>query len=207
MRVTRYRRARVEANARLTGLLAAVLLVLLAVEGATILRIRAHLGLHVFVGMVLVPPVVLKMGSTSWRFVRYYSGDPAYREKGPPVVILRLLGPFVVVLTVILLASGIGLVLDPGAVGGRLLFIHKASFVLWFGAMTIHVIGHLGETGRLARLELAGRARRRVGGAALRLVLVGLSLVAGIALGAAMLGPTSHYAHHLEGRTGVLRPG
>jgi hypothetical protein len=55
----------VEANARLTGMTAALLLVLLAVEGFTILRIGKLLTLHVVIGMVLVPPVLLKIGSTS----------------------------------------------------------------------------------------------------------------------------------------------
>jgi len=32
-----------------------------------------------------------------------------------------------------------------------LLKVHKASFVLWFGATTVHVLGHLGEVFRLHR--------------------------------------------------------
>ena len=56
------------ANARLTAANAAVLLVLLAAEGVTILRVRALLTPHVFIGVVLIPPVLLKMASTSWRF-------------------------------------------------------------------------------------------------------------------------------------------
>ena len=76
--------AGVESNARLTGSTAAVLLVLLAAEGVTVLRVGALLTPHVFIGMLLIPPVLLKIGSTGWRFVRYYRGSPAYRRKGPP---------------------------------------------------------------------------------------------------------------------------
>jgi hypothetical protein len=101
----------VAANARLTASNAVVLLVLLAAEGVTILRVRELLTPHVFIGMVLIPPVLLKMASTGWRFARYYRGTPAYRRKGPPPLLLRLLGPVVVVLTVVLLASGVGLLL------------------------------------------------------------------------------------------------
>jgi hypothetical protein len=54
----------------LTAATAAVLLVLLATEGVTVLSIRKLLSVHVLVGMVLVPPVVLKLGSTGYRFVR-----------------------------------------------------------------------------------------------------------------------------------------
>ena len=57
----------------------------------------------------MIPPAVLKIASTGWRFVRYYAGAPAYRRKGPPPVLLRLLGPVVVILTVVLLASGVAL--------------------------------------------------------------------------------------------------
>jgi hypothetical protein len=92
--------AGVAGNARLTASNAVVLLVLLAAEGVTILRVRALLTPHVFVGMVLVPPVLLKVASTGWRFARYYRGAPAYRRKGPPPLLLRLLGPAVVILTV-----------------------------------------------------------------------------------------------------------
>lgn len=66
------------------------------------LSVRSLLSAHVFIGMILVPPVILKIASTGWRFVRYYKGDPAYLRKGHPHVVLRLLGPAVVILTVVL---------------------------------------------------------------------------------------------------------
>jgi hypothetical protein len=129
--------AGVAANARLTASNAAVLLILLAAEGVTILRVRALLTPHVFIGMVLVPPLLLK--------------------------------------------------------------VHKASFVLWFGAMTIHVLGHLGEVFRLAPSDWLRRSRRDVTGAAPRQWLIAASLVAGGMLGFLLL---SHVGHWL-----ALRPG
>jgi hypothetical protein len=125
----------VMSNSRLTGATAAVLLVLLAVEGLTVLRVRGLLSLHVFVGMLLIPPVLLKIGSTGWRVARYYMGFPAYRHKGPPPIVLRFLGPFVVALTVVLFGSGVALILAPHSLRHELLFVHKASFVLWFAAI------------------------------------------------------------------------
>jgi hypothetical protein len=189
----------VKSNARLTGATAVVLLILLAVEGATLLGIRAHLDVHVFVGMLLIPPVLLKIGSTTWRFARYYSGSPPYRRKGPPPAVLRLLGPVLVVLTVILLASGVALVLSPHALGGRLLFIHKASFFLWVAAMTIHVLGHIVETARLAPLDLGRRTRAQVAGASARQWSLVAALAVGSVLGVVMLGPTATYLHHHGG--------
>jgi len=177
----------VAGNARLTSANAAVLLVLLAIEGVTILRIRPLLSPHVFIGMVLVPPVLLKVASTSWRFVRYYRGAPAYQRKGPPPVLLRLLGPVIVILTLVLLASGVGLMLVGQSWLPLLLKVHKASFILWFGATTVHVLGHLGEVFRLAPRDLLRRTRRDVRGAGLRSWLIAASLVAGVLLGFLLL--------------------
>jgi hypothetical protein len=188
----------VESNARLTASLGAVLFILLAVEGATILRVRSHLSIHVFVGMILIPPVVLKIGSTGWRFVRYYVGAPAYRVKGPPPLLLRLLGPVLIVLTLVVLGSGVALMVAPHDLRSRLLFVHKASFVLWFGAMTVHVLGHILETARLAPLDWARRTRAQVGGASARMWAVAASLVIGCLLGLVMLGPTNHYSHRVN---------
>jgi hypothetical protein len=188
----------VEANARLTATNAAVLIVLLAAEGATILRVRQLISPHVFLGMVLIPPVLHKIGSTGYRFVRYYRGAPAYLRKGPPSLVLRLLGPVVVILTVLLLASGVALLFASPAWSHGLLFVHKASFVLWFFAMTVHVLGHLTEVARIAPRDWLRRDRRDVSGAGTRQWLIAASLVAGALLGLATLsriGPWLASAH------------
>ena len=193
------------ANARLRASNAAVLLILLAAEGVTILRVRELLTPHVFIGMVLVPPVLLKVASTGWRFARYYRGVPAYRRKGAPPLLLRLLGPVVVILTVVLLASGVGLLGGP-FVAAAAAEGHKASFVLWFGAMTIHVLGHLGEVFRLAPRDWLRRSRRDVTGAAPRQWLLAASLVVGCMLGFLLL---SHMGHWLAapGYSAISRRG
>lgn len=182
--------AAVEGNARLTAANAAVLLVVLAAEGFTLLGVRQMLTPHVFIGMVLIPPVLLKVGSTSWRFARYYGGAPAYRRKGPPPVLLRLLGPVVVVLTVVLLASGVALLFVRGSGLSLLLMMHKASFILWFGAMTIHVLGHLVDVVRFAPRDWLRRARRDIGGAGTRQWLIAASLAIGALAGVLVLSRT-----------------
>ena len=182
-----------EANARLTATVAAVLLVLLAAEGVTVLRIRALLTPHVFIGMLLVPPVLLKMGSTGYRFVRYYAGSPEYRRKGPPPALLRLLGPVVVLLTFTLFASGIALLFAPRSLRQELLFVHKASFVLWFGAMAVHVLGHLLDTARLAPRDFYWRTRHQVEGAGLRQWAVAASIALGALLAVLCVGRVGHF--------------
>lgn len=195
----------VESNERLTGTLAAILLVLLAAEGATILRIHQLINVHVFLGMLVVPPILLKIGSTTWRFARYYSGSPAYRRKGPPLLVLRLLGPIVVVLSVILLATGIGLIALPASDHSTLLFLHQASFFLWFGAMVIHVLGHLRDTARLAPLDYARRTRSEIAGAGARNWAIAASLVVGILLAVVTYGHNGGYGASHIGHFGFGR--
>jgi hypothetical protein len=180
-----------EGNARLTGGTAVVLFLLLAAEGLTILRIRGLLTEHVFIGLLLVPPVLLKTGSTLWRFARYYAGDPAFRRKGPPPLILRLLGPVVILLTFTVLATGVLLLIVGPALRSALLFLHKASFLLWLGAMTLHVLGHLLDTARLAPRDWLRHTRRDVAGAGLRQWAITASLVAGLLLALVLVGRTA----------------
>ena len=183
----------VEANARLTGSIAAVLLVLLVAEGVTVLRIRALLTPHVFIGMLLIPPILLKIGSTGYRFVRYYAGSPAYRRKGPPPALLRLLGPFVVLLTIVLFASGVALLFVGPGLRQNLLLLHKVSFVLWFGAMAIHVLSHLLDTARLAPRDFYWRTRKQVSGAGLRQWMIAASLAVGFLLAVVSVGSVGHF--------------
>jgi hypothetical protein len=187
----------VESNVRLTASTAAVLFVLLAVEGVTILSIRKLLTVHVFIGMLLIPPALLKIGSTSWRFVRYYLGSPGYRRKGPPPVLLRMLGPVLVVLTASVFVSGVTLILVGPGLRQPTLLVHKASFVLWFGAMTVHVLGHIAETARIAPGDWLRRSRTQVAGAGLRLWALATSLVVGALLGLLALG---HMTNSFTGR-------
>jgi hypothetical protein len=189
--------AGVEANARLTSSAAVLLLVLLAAEGATIPAVNSLLRPHVFIGFALIPPVALKVASTGYRFVRYYTGAPAYRQKGPPAAFLRLLGPLVIVSTAVLLASGVALLFVHGPWQQRSLTIHKASFILWFAAMTVHVIGHLFETVRVAPRDWSARRPVRVRGGALRRFALATSVVAGGLLGTWSLG---HLGTWLSGR-------
>jgi hypothetical protein len=166
----------------LTSSTALVLLVLLALEGFTVLRVGSLLTMHVFIGMLLIPPVLVKLASTTWRFAKYYTGSREYREKGPPPVVLRLLGPFVVLLTVLLFASGVLLLFAPHAWRGDVLLLHQASFVVWFGCMTIHVLGHVRETAQLSTKDWVRRTRVRVAGSRWRRLTITTSLVAGVVL-------------------------
>ena len=177
-----------EGNSRLTGSLGAALFVFLAVEGITLLRIRDLISVHVFIGMLVVPIAALKLGTTGYRALKYYRGSRPYVERGAPPLVLRLIGPIVVVSTVALLATGIAAVLA-GRSAGWLVDLHKVSFFLWFAFMAIHVLGHLLETPRLALADWrrARHGEARPGGASRRVALAG-ALAAGVVLGAVSLG-------------------
>jgi hypothetical protein len=56
-----------DGNERLTATTGVLLLLLLAAEGVTILFIRPLLSLHMFLGVLLIPPVALKFASTAYR--------------------------------------------------------------------------------------------------------------------------------------------
>jgi hypothetical protein len=134
-----------------------VLLVLLAAEGVTILQVRNLITVHFFIGMLLLCPVALKAGSVIYRFVRYYTGSAPYRRKGPPAPLLRLLGPFILFTTVGVFGTGIALAfVGPGK--GPWLFLHKGFFVVWFCAMTVHVLWYLSRIPRLLSAEFRGTA-------------------------------------------------
>jgi len=173
--------SRVEANARLTGYVAVVLLVPLAAEIIT--GVRPGLLAHALIGIGLLPLVLLKLGSVGYRFVRYYAGDPGYRAAGPPQPVTRLLGPVVVVLTVVLFATGVELWLFGFQLGEEWLTWHKLAFAAWFPAMTIHVVAYLRRAPELAIADTRDRLR----GAFERRSLIIGSLLLGAALAVAML--------------------
>src|SRR3954452_4012190 len=169
----------VAANGRLTAALAALLLVLLAAEGATIPFIGQLREAHILIGMLLLGPVVAKLASTGYRFARYYLGAPAYRRKGAPQIALRLLAPGIVFTTVALFGTGVALLLV--GPNGELSFLHKVSFIAWFALMTVHVLGHVLELPGPAFADWRGRGPRLTG-AGLRLAVIAAALAMGVGL-------------------------
>ena len=176
------------------------LLALLAVEGVTILSIRSLLSLHVFIGLMLIPPVALKLAATGYRFVRYYTRDAAYVRQGPPILFMRMLiAPGLVAATLGVFATGVALlVTGPG--GGLVLGLHKASFVVWVGAFAIHVLVYVARVPRLVAADW-GRDSGRPG-AALRTGVVALALLVGLVVALAVLpsaGPWLQWHGHHDG--------
>jgi hypothetical protein len=171
-------------NERLTAATGVLLIPPLAALVVSILRIRPLISVHLFVGLLLIGPVALKMGSTGYRFVRYYTSNPVYRERGTPPAPLRLLAPLVVISTIAVFATGVALLFVGPSASGLLRSSHKASFIAWIGATAIHVLGHIPDLQKTfltkydGRVEYNSLAAGRTG----RIVSLAGALVAGAVL-------------------------
>ena len=190
-----------DGNERLTLLTGLLLLVLLAVLGVTIVWIGQLLWLHLFLGLLLIGPVALKLLSTGYRFVRYYAASPAYRRKGPPPRTLRLLGPLVVLSTLAVFATGVGLLLLGPSSRQPLLLLHKVSFFAWIAFVGVHVLGHLPETLRYFRRAAASPGAQMSGaseslsGRAARAASLVLAVLCGLALALALISLFAAWTH------------
>jgi hypothetical protein len=120
---------------------------------------------------------LLKTGTTGWRIVGYYTGRRPYRAAGPPPMLLRILGPLVVVGTVAVLGTGLLLILLGPDTSRRTLLdllgqridavtIHQATFVVWAVVTGLHTLARLIPALRLtvapapAGAPVPGRGRR-----------------------------------------------
>jgi hypothetical protein len=169
-------------NERLTSLTGAILLALLLVEGVTILFKRQLLSVHMFLGVLLIAPVALKLGSSGYRFVRYYAGSVPYRLKGPPPLMLRfIIAPVVIVSTIVVLVSGVALMFVGPSSRNSLLPVHQVSFFVWLAFMSVHVLAHLPSIPAVLRAE-HGPAPRQAPGRGARSLALALALVAGVLL-------------------------
>jgi hypothetical protein len=187
----------VDGNERLTAATAVVLVVLLAALGVTILSIGPLIWWHVLLGMLLIPPVLLKLGSTGWRFVRFYTGSREYVRRGPPLLPLRVMAPLVIAATLAVFGSGVAL-LVVGPAGGILVGLHKGSFVVWFAVTAIHVLAHIRAVPTLAAADWRGRAlvpERGVPGTAWRRGLLAGSVVVGAIVAIATIRYAQPWVH------------
>jgi hypothetical protein len=184
-------------NAEFTAWVGLVLLPVFVAELVTLLALDQLVTWHIVLGVLLVPPSLLKTATTGWRLLRYYSGNSAYRHAGPPPLLLRLLGPVVVVSTLALLGTGLSLVaLGPrasftslGSVAGQqitALTLHQASTLVWAAATGVHVLARAVP----AALTIRVRDPQPPGNRSRALLLVA-TLVSGVVVAVIVLGLSS----------------
>ncbi len=128
-------------------------------------------------------------------------------RKGPPEIALRLIAPMVVISTVGVFATGIGLMIVGPTDRNPMLLLHKVTFIVWVVFTSLHILGHLPAVGRA--LGVGGRQRAQLtaatpGGAGRWLALTG-ALVGGAVLAIALIpqfgiwtahGIFMHHHHH-----------
>ena len=165
---------------------------LIAVQLLTVLALESMIKVHLFVGVILLGPVMLKLASTGYRFVRYYSGAPEYREKGPPPALLRLLAPVFVVATIGLFASGV-VMLVGGSGEGAVRGVHVTSFWIWIACLGVHILLNARQLLDNLRSEWFSTARLRLAGAELRAGLVLASILGGVMVALALISKITGY--------------
>ncbi len=173
-------------NETLTAAIGAILTVLLIAEGVTIIRMGGLVSVHMFIGLVLVPPILLKLGSTGYRFARYYTNSRPYLQKGPPALPMRLLAPVLVAMTLGVFVTGVWLMLL-GHKSDQLLLLHKVTFIVWGAVFAIHFLVYAPRVLRSLRTDWSTARRRGVPGSGLRAALVAASVGAGAALALLLL--------------------
>jgi hypothetical protein len=181
-----------DGNERLTGAVGMLVLAPVLVEVATVLLgVHTFMSWHVFVGLALIPVVVLKLLSTGWRFARYYMRSDAYVAHGPPQLAMRLLAPLFVVATVVLFGSGVAM----GVLHGHALQdarrLHGPASVIWLLLLGVHVLVYLGRALRSSAGEFVPTDRTPVRGKAARFSVLATAIVCGLVLGAALV-PAQH---------------
>ena len=105
-----------------------------------------------------------------------------------------IVAPVIVASTVALFGTGIAL-LAVDQTHGPIVGLHKASFVVWLGATSLHVLTRVAGLPRILRRKLPGTVHR--------LGLVGGSLVAGLVLATVTLPAADHLQDSVSGSVGL----
>lgn len=180
-----------DGNERLTATNGLVLIVLSAAEILTLLLgLGSTLPWHVAIGLALIPPVALKLGSTGWRFMRYYSRNVDYRAKGAPQIVMRMLAPLFVLFTLLLFGSGVAMGFLHGGALQWARRLHGPSSVGWMILLGLHVLVYTRRAWR--------ETFTRDVGAKLRMLVVVAALAAGLVVALVTI-PDQHGWLHAHG--------
>ena len=176
----------VAANEQLTASLGAVLFILLVAVAITILYIRPLLLGHYIVGLLLIPPVVLKLISTGYRFARYYMRDRNYRLAGAPPFLLRFgVAPLLVLSTIAVFVTGLELWLVGLRLGSVWLTAHTISAVVFVILAGVHLVGHARRSAAAALEDMA--APSSANASTRRSIVAGVLILGAVLAAAAFL--------------------
>jgi hypothetical protein len=197
-------------NARLTAWAGLLLLVLIAAELVTLLDVTGLMRWHVGIGILLTALALLKTGSTGWRIVRYYTGSRPFRTAGPPPMLLRVLGPLVVLATMGVLGTGFALIAIGERAAERSWFavlghpvspitLHQGFFLLFAALAGLHVLARLAPAVLLAsgRPRL-GEPHTTVPGRRLRAAVLAAAALAGVLAVVLVVPSVNGWQHHRD---------
>ncbi|UNO47790.1 hypothetical protein [Alicyclobacillus acidoterrestris] len=182
-------------NERLTALAGAVLFILIVTELVITANLHTLISVHIFVGILLSGPLVVKMFSTGYRFFRFYTNSPTFVRKGPPNIWLRILAPFLVFITILVFISGWGLAVAGPTHMGLFLKIHAASVALWLPLLAVHVYAYLRKVPRLIASDWTSQPAERVSGHLSRLWTNMAAILVGIVAAIFMIPVSSPWNH------------
>ncbi|HTK07316.1 MAG TPA: hypothetical protein VL485_09110 [Ktedonobacteraceae bacterium] len=179
----------VAGNERIIALAGSVLLVLILAEIVIAAKMHVLMPVHIFVGVLLTFPLLVKIGSTGYRFLRYYTGSPAFVQKGPPRLEMRLLAPLLLIASLGLVGSGILLALlgPTHALSVWVLRLHALSVICWLPLLAVHVGAYIWRVPRLISADWQKRSRRLVPGWGWRYGINSVALLAGAGAAALFL--------------------
>ena len=180
-------------NEILTSAAGLALVGVIVVEVVTIIDIAGLTGTHMFIGLVLIPLVILKLGTTGYRAVRYYSGSVSYRALGTLLMLLRVIAPLFVAATLVILVTGVVLMAD-GHKAGSVLEVHKVSFIVWVVLLGVHLLAYFVRALRLVLADLRVTKGDVAPGIGIRTMLLVSALGGGVALASALLPTIDHSA-------------
>ena len=162
----------VTGNQRLTAMAGAVLLLLTALVIATAAYAHGLLPLHIFVGVWLLGPLAVMIGTTGYRVFRYYTRSPAFVRRGKPLLALRLLAWLLLISTILVVASGLALFWT----GPGFLPVHVFTALFWLPVVVTHAVAH---TPRIPGL-IADEWRSPASGGWRRLAVMSTAVVGGV---------------------------
>ncbi len=181
-----------------SALFGTALAVVFLIEVLTVPIMSHAVAWHIGVGLVAVPLLVGKLTYSSLRFIGFYRGDERYRRAGVPWFPLRVLAPFLIVTTVLVIGSGVELdVAGPTSFSAT--FLAPAHFLLsvvWFLLMAFHVVAYFNRAARSTIKDVTVRlTKSRPTSSRLRVTIFVVTLTIGIVLATQFQEPIRRWEH------------
>jgi hypothetical protein len=173
---------RVFGNRALTSWAGLLLLPGLAVVALSGLVFRNFWQLHYIAGLSLIPLLLVKLGSTTYRALSYYARRAVYRAAGAPEWIGRLLAPALIASTIVAMATGIWM-WSQHSEAQPWAKLHVLSVLAMGACVGLHLL--LRTPVSLQAVARDGVAALRHNAPRIRIALVGIALAIGLVVGLA----------------------